>query len=331
MKKCLDSLHREGNFRRLPKPNQLIDFASNNYLGLASSTGSRLLTGNSPLAEQLEESISAFHGYAAGLLFTCGYMANIGLISAVASENDTIFYDEHVHASTHDGIRLSRAKSLPFRHNDVDHLKKRLKGRNSASYICIESLYSIEGDFAPLQEIAELSTEYGAKLIVDEAHATGVFGPAGKGLVAEHALQSHVFAHVVTFGKALGAHGAIILGSLNLKDTLINYSRPFIYTTALPESALSAIKRSYELFPSMDKERRYLQQLFKKSPIYSVKIPGNTAAKSLSQHLAMSGFDTRPILSPTAQRGSESLRICLHTYNSQEDVNRLVECIERYR
>lgn len=228
-----------GNLRQLqlPASHMPIDFSSNDYLGLArstqlavavlkevekysgplnghGSTGSRLLTGNSLYAHELEDAIARFHGFEAGLLFGCGYMANVGLISAVAGNGDTIIYDAGVHASMMDGMRLSRAQAYPFRHNDLDHLEHRLKNlpREGDLFICVESLYSTDGSKAPLGEICRLAKQYEGHVIVDEAHAVGVQGVSGKGLVAEYDLTADVFAQIVTFGKALGTHGAIVLG-----------------------------------------------------------------------------------------------------------------------
>ena len=232
-----------GNLRKLQVPQNLIDFASNDYLGLArssgladlvaeelskqttslngfGSTGSRLLTGNSCYAQDLENSIAMFHGFAAGLLFNCGYMANLALLSTIADSGDCIFFDTKIHASTHDGIRLSKAKALPFKHNDTAHLESRLKDCTTQCdrFICVESIYSTDGSLAPLSEICRIAKEYEAYLIVDEAHAVGAYGSQGRGLVAEQNLCADVFAQMLTFGKALGTHGAIILGNQTLKQ-----------------------------------------------------------------------------------------------------------------
>lgn len=319
---------RLGNRRRLHTLPGLIDFSSNDYLGLAKelkweekmgSTGSRLLTGNSAYAEELERDIANFHGFEAGLLFNCGYMANLGLLSILTG---AILFDANVHASMRDGMKLSKATAFPFRHNDLDHLESRLKS-HPQSYICIESIYSTDGSIAPLQEIKNLSEHYGAHLIVDEAHAVGVYGPRGRGLASE------AFAKVVTFGKALGAQGAIILCSHQLRELLINFANSFIYTTALPYYSLAAIKSSYNLFPQLDKERAHIQQLIQilgsKSHIHAVKIPGNHPAKQASQRLINLGFDVRPLLSPTVQKGHEVLRISLHAFNTPQQVRTLCE------
>lgn len=327
-------LRREklGNLRKLPACQVLVDFSSNDYLGLArklewsgrfGSTGSRLLNGNSTYAVELEERIAKFHGYEAGLLFNCGYMANLGLLSILTG---TILFDAQVHASTRDGIALSRANAFPFRHNDLEHLENRLKNSSGVRFICIESIYSTDGSIAPLPEICHLAKQYGAEVIVDEAHATGVMGPQGRGLVAEHNLTDQIFAQVVTFGKGLGAYGAIVLGSNTLKASLINFATSFIYTTAPPLQVLAAIKCSYDLFPTMEKERAHLKKLSGcKTHILSVPIQGNAEVKKAAQTLREHGFDVRPLLSPTVQRGHEALRICLHAFNTEKE---LLSCKE---
>lgn len=347
-----------GNLRTLKINEPLIDFSSNDYLGLArspvlarsvfqewemhlsdlnglGSTGSRLLTGNSSYAQKLEEKIAKFHGYEAGLLFSCGYMANVGLLTAVANQDSVIFYDAAVHASTHDGIRLSRAKAFPFRHNDIEHLENRLKSCLSGGdrFICIESIYSTDGTVAPLNEISELARDYEAHLIVDEAHAVGACGSNGRGLATD------VFAQVATFGKAVGVYGAIVLGSHALKQTLINFATSYIYTTALPFQTLAAIKCSYDLFPEMDQERDHLQKLiqafrasfssFSMSHIQSVPIVGNEAVKRTAEAIVEQGFDVRPLMSPTVRRGHEVLRICLHAYNKEDELAELINHLQR--
>lgn len=355
-----------GNFRHLQITKNLIDFSSNDYLGLArssslaasirkewsacssplnglGSTGSRLLTGNSAYAQELENRVARFHGYEAALLFNCGYMANVGLLSTIASEADIIFFDSAVHASTHDGLRLGRAKSFVFRHNDLEHLENRLKNCSLLGnrFICIESIYSTNGSIAPLPEICLLAKKYDAHLIVDEAHATGICGPRGQGLVAQHNLTSQVFAQVITFGKALGTQGAMVLGNNTLKQVLINFATSYIYTTALPFHSLAAIKCSYDLFPKLEHERRHLQKLVRMfrekhfhsslTHIQSVQIEGNENVKCFSKKLISRGFDVRPLMSPTVRRGCERLRICLHAFNQEEEVASLLEHIQDCR
>lgn len=345
-----------GNLRELKIETDLIDFSSNDYLGMArsplfaasiakemkardplcgiGSTGSRLLTGNSTYVQELERTIATFHGYESGLLFNCGYMANSGLLSSIAQYGDQIFFDASIHASMREGIKLSSAEAFAFRHNDLNHLEKRLKmdRKRAERFICIESIYSTDGSIAPLQEICFLAERYGAHVIVDEAHAVGVWGPQGRGLVAENHLNSRVFALIATCGKALGCFGAIILGSSLLTQTLINYATSSIYTTALPFLCLYAIKCSYDRFPFLEAERahvRRLIQLFQSAnsfatQIQALSIPGALTVKHASNMLKEKGFDVRPLTSPTVQRGQEVLRICLHAHNTERQVHALL-------
>jgi 8-amino-7-oxononanoate synthase len=342
-----------------------IDLSSNDYLGLArsaalktlidkrfgeqesyynGSTGSRLLSGNSELAEELERKIATFHGAEAGLLFNSGYDANIGLFSCIAQRHDTILYDELCHASIIDGICLSHATSYKFAHNNIQDLEAKLSRAPGNVFIAIESVYSMDGGISPLEELCVLAKKYDANLIVDEAHATGVIGEQGKGLVNALQLEHYVFARMHTFGKAVGVHGAIILGSSLLRKYLLNFARSFIYSTALPPYALLAIGCAYDVMEEAHDERKALQWLtlhFKNtaaqyrnialldsnSPIQSILVHGNARAKSVSVYLRKSGFDVRPILSPTVAQGKERLRICLHSFNTEVEINRLLQNI----
>ncbi|MFK8105379.1 MAG: aminotransferase class I/II-fold pyridoxal phosphate-dependent enzyme [Saprospiraceae bacterium] len=343
-----------------------IDFCSNDYLGFArnldlkrriverlqkgtpmiGATGSRLISGNSDFCEALEVKIAQFHEAAAGLIFNSGYDANLGLLACVSDRNDTIIYDELAHASIRDGIRLSRSKAFSFRHNNLVDLEKKLRyAKEGERIIVVESIYSMDGDQAPLLEIHQLAQKYGAALIVDEAHATGVVGPQGKGLVVELGLAQEVFARIHTFGKALGCHGAIILGNDNLRDYLINYARSFIYTTALPWDSLIAIEEAYQLLEHTPAKQQIirLQSHFEKvvsptilanlipseSPIKSLLIPGNQAAKKLAQSFAKQGVAIKAILAPTVPAGQERLRICLHSFNTLEEINTLAEILNQ--
>jgi 8-amino-7-oxononanoate synthase len=359
--KKLAGRRKAGNLRQMQTAQNGVDFASSDYLGLArslrlkeaierelclysyqtGSTGSRLLTGNSRYAEELENQLAAFHGYEAGLLFNCGYMANAGIFSAIADGNDALFFDAGVHASTKDGIRLSSVKAFPFRHNDPVHLETRLKNCSASGkrFICIESVYSTDGSLAPLLILCDLAKKYDAHLIVDEAHAVGIFGPNGRGLAAEKNLTSKIFAQITTFGKAVGAFGAIVLGNSLLKEALINFAHSYIYTTALPFHTLAAIKCSYDLFPQLDTERSRLFGLIQHcgnrflnadAPIQAFLIKGNEAVKKASQKLKEQGFDVRPLMSPAVRKGHELLRICLHSFNTDCEVNSLLEIMERF-
>lgn len=344
----------------------LIDFCSNDYLGFArdieddfqmeaadkesvlatlGSTGSRLISGNSGLGEDLERYIAEYHDSQAGLIFNSGYDANLGLFSSIPQRGDTVLYDELCHASIRDGIKLGNCHAYNFAHNNLDELKKLLGKARGEIFIAVESVYSMDGDFADLNSIVELAENYHAKLIVDEAHATGLFGEKGEGRVVELGLQSRVFARVHTFGKALGRHGAIVLGDHNLRSFLINFARSFIYTTALPNSSLMSIKNGYDKMSKMNYKELKLSNLiglFKKlvedgislslivsnSPIQSLICGENELAKRLSNALENEGIDVRPILSPTVKKGTERLRICLHEFNNEEEITKLVNCLK---
>jgi len=359
-------------FRRLRLPDGKTDLCSNDYLGIATngliekaltgqsdradptaisrstphgSCGSRLLAGNYPLIEETEKELAAFHAASAGLIFNSGYDANLGLLSCLPQRGDTVLYDQLSHASIRDGIRLSFARAFSFGHNDLQDLEHHLRTtkREGTVFVVTESVFSMDGDQAPLAEITALCHRYDAHLIVDEAHATGVIGQKGEGLVQQLQLQNACFARVHTFGKAVGCHGAVILGSPRLRDYLINFSRPFIYTTALPPSAILAIQKAYSLFPGMHPERAHLQTLIdilqnadlpfeklsSRTPIQGVIIPGNEAAGAMAAALQDEGLDVRPILYPTVPRGGERLRIVLHAFNTVADVDKLIAILQK--
>ena len=169
------------------------------------------------------------------------------MISAIGRPTETIFYDEMVHASLHDGMQLSKAKCISFSHNDLNDLRSKMEQAEGNLIVVVEALYSMDGDFSPLSELVELCKEFKANLVVDEAHAVGVYGPNGSGRVVEFSLENDVFARVVTFGKALGCHGAIVLGSPLVRDYLVNYARSFIFTTAAPLHTLISVKCAYDM------------------------------------------------------------------------------------
>ncbi len=359
--KALDARKAEGLLRELRVVKNKIDFSSNDYLGLSrnqelhqrvdhayqssslgnklGSTGSRLISGNNVYFEQTEALLATVHLAESALLFNTGYMANLAVFSTLPQKGDTILYDELSHACIKDGIRLSMADRFPFRHNDLEGLENKLKKAKGQKYIAVESVYSMDGDFAPLKELVVLCEKYEAILIVDEAHSTGVFGKNGSGLVCELGLESQIPIRIHTFGKAMGCHGAVVVGPKELKPYLVNFARPFIYTTGMSLHSTIAIHESY-LYLS---QNTYLQQVIKdriqlfnqllphseskiksESPIQAIVFPGNNHAKSKALELQMAGFDVRPILSPTVKKGSERLRICLHTFNSESDIGNLI-------
>ena len=356
----LQRRREEDALRRLAITGAGIDLCSNDYLGvvrnkriesvidhsaaqekLYGSTGSRLISGNYRLIEETEKQIARFHASPSALIFNSGYDANTGLLGSVPQRGDTVLYDQLSHASIRDGIRLSLAHSFSFAHNDLADLEKKLRQASGNIFVVTESIFSMDGDSAPLREIVDLCRRYEARLIVDEAHATGVVGRSGEGLAQMLQLQEDCFARIYTFGKALGCHGAVIACSSLLRDYLINFSRPFIYTTAMPASAVLAIQAAYSLFPGMQEERNNLQSLIgafraaagnlviseSKTPIQAVIIPGNRQVKAAASRLQENGFDLRPILSPTVPQGKERLRVVLHAFNTIAEVERAIGMI----
>jgi 8-amino-7-oxononanoate synthase len=344
----------ENALRELKVNNHLIDFCSNDYLGFASeksihqvdvqliqfgATGSRLISGNHQITEEVESYLADFYKSDSALLFNSGYTANLGFFSCVPQRGETVIYDELIHASIRDGIRLGNANSFSFKHNDLEELENKIAKAEGNIYLVVESVYSMDGDFAPLKEISTICEKYNAALIVDEAHAVGVFGN-GKGLCVELGIENDVFARVITFGKAYGCHGAAILGSNELRDYLINFSRPFIYTTALPLQSIISIKKAHEfLITNLDRIEKLkanidyfqsstfnfqLSTLNSKSAIQCIIISGNDEVKQLAEKIQQQGFDVRPILSPTVPKGQERLRICLHSFNSKEEITKLI-------
>ncbi len=368
----LEARSQKGILRSLTSPAPgLVDFSSNDYLGLAASevlaqriteeightpahgaTGSRLLSGNTHYAQELEEELALFHGAEAALLFNSGYAANCGFFSAVPQRGDTLFYDEASHASMKEGIRLSFAQSFPFRHNDVEDLQRKVKRAQGDVYVAVESLYSMDGDFAPLLELVTLCQEQGLFLVVDEAHSNGMYGQNGEGLVSALKLEEQVFARVMTFGKAMGCHGAAVIGPRQLQQFLLNFSRPFIYTTALPLASLVAIRQAYRLLPELSTERSRVQELSNYyqsltpdlsvwapfsgkqaqngSPIQAWQLPNPVALRNLAQRIQASGFDVRPVFSPTVRAGKERLRLVLHAYNTPTQVLELCNLLHQH-
>lgn len=362
LQQALQQRQESDSYRILPQPATGVDFMSNDYLGLATqgrlqqtiaqqyphatqpgSTGSRLLAGNTVFAQQLEQKIALHHRAEAALLFNSGYDANVGLLSAIANKHTVIIYDEYCHASIKDGIRLSICKQkIAFKHNQCSHVSKLLEqyGAQHPVLIITESVFSMDGDIAPLIELAALATAHQAHLIVDEAHATGVFGPQGAGLVAHLGLETQVFARVHTYGKAMGCHGATVVGSTLLQQYLINFARSFVYTTALPLHSLYAIESAYSLLqqggvmaPLQEVIHYYLQQTAplaipqlsaNRTPIQTLVVGNNHTCKQISMQLEQNNLLAKAILSPTVRLGSERIRICLHSYNTFPEIDALL-------
>ena len=357
-----------GLLRSLPAGKSDVDFLSNDYLGLARSselkkrielayeqlpenlngaTGSRLLSGNTVYAENLEKDLAQVFKGEKALLFNSGYVANLALLATIPQRGDTIIMDELAHACMKEGARLSFAEKRSFRHNDVDDLEKNLKKAQGAIFVVVESVYSMDGDFCPLREILDLCKTYEAHLIVDEAHSTGAMGVKGSGLACSLGVEKEIFARVYTFGKGMGVHGAVVIGSEPLIQYLINFARAFIYTTALPLHSLVSIRESFSYLgenPGLQSNLRAkidyfvqtrIPQLRKKgilttdsrSAIQGVIVPGVDNARDLASFLQNEGMNVRPILSPTVKMGSERLRVCLHNYNTETEMDHLTDLI----
>jgi 8-amino-7-oxononanoate synthase len=386
----LESRKQKKAFRSLKVPSNLIDFSSNDYLGFAQSsdifdkthqflvqnnikqngaTGSRLLSGNHNLYPKVEQFLSEVHQSESATIFNSGYDANIGFFSSVPQRGDVILYDELIHASIRDGIKLSNAKAFKFLHNDLDSLEellKRVRPFNSEQsdneiqkrvqydnvvYVVTESVFSMDGDTPDLVAMSTIVQKYNAYFVVDEAHAVGVFDA---GLIKKLNLQDEVFARIITFGKAMGCHGATILGSVALQNYLVNFSRSFIYTTGLPPHSLASIKCAYDemmrflggvyLERSRKAQSDTLQQnihhflkevmrlqldfIASCSAIHCCVVSGNEKVKNISSQLHQKGFDVKAILSPTVPKGKERLRFCLHSYNSTKEITEVLELLK---
>lgn len=357
--KALSERQTNGQLRKLEGDAKAShDFFSNDYLGFVANgmlrfsnvakrsgaTGSRLLSGDSNFALEVEQFIADFHNTESALLFQSGYMANLGLISCIAKRGDTILYDRLVHASLRQAVQLSTASVYAFGHNDMRDLKAKLEKAKGTVFVVTEALFSMDGDFGALKEICELTNKFGGYVIVDEAHSTGLFGEQGRGLVDELGLQKQVWARIHTFGKAAGAHGAAVLGSNHLKQFLINFSKPFIYTTASSDHSLNLIKESLNLFKN-DLARkelwglvRYFESKIKEvdldayfypssSPIKCLRILEEGEALKIAKSLQEANFMVKAIRYPTVPKGTDRIRICLHRHNTQDQIDRLINLI----
>ena len=375
LKNKIETRNQNNSLRKLSSTKNLIDFASNDYIGFAKSntifnathsylidnniiqngsTGSRLLSGNHRVYEEAENFIAKFHQSESALIFNSGYDANVGFFGAVPQRNDIILYDELSHASIRDGIQLSNAKSYKFQHNDFEDLERLIQNLSTKPqdlttiYIVTESVFSMDGDTPNLEELVLITNKYNCNLVVDEAHALGVFGDCGEGVVQMLGLQDAVFARIVTFGKGLGCHGAAIIGSNELKNYLVNFARSFIYTTGLSPHAVATIlvayrhleneKKALEILKensihfNQEKNILGLKPMFvrSKSAIQSAIIPGNQNVKAIANQLQEKGFDVKAILSPTVPEGQERLRFCLHSFNSKEEISEMLKLLSAF-
>ncbi len=370
LNKKLQDRKTNNAFRQLGNSASMVDFSSNDYLGFAKSevlfenahqylikhkiiqngsTGSRLLSGNHNLYNIFEKVLCEFHNSESALVFNSGYDANLGFFSTLPQRGDVILYDELIHASIRDGLKMSDAKSYKFKHNDLADLENLIGKyqRTSEIYVVTESVFSMDGDSPDLIALAKLGKKYYFRLIIDEAHAVGVFGENGVGKVQELHIEDAVFARIITFGKAIGCHGAAILGSQNLKAYLVNFCRSFIYTTALPPHTLVTLNSAYLILPKTEAlkvlhenvaffkseiVRLGLTSLFidSDSAIHCCVISGNETVKTIAGQLINKGFDVKPILSPTVPLEKERLRFCLHSYNSHQEISEVLSTLATF-
>lgn len=362
--RALEALLRRSRLRAL-EPAAGLDFTSNDYLGLADSAalraglaealergvpvgagGSRLLRGNHPEHEALEAEAAAFFGAPSALYFGGGFIANAALFSTLPQRGDLIVYDELIHASVHEGLRLSRADARPFRHNDADACAEAIaawrgEGGSGQPWIATETLYSMDGDRAPIDALHEIADANGAMLILDEAHATGVFGPDGRGLGAHLEGRDNVVS-LHTCGKALGVMGALVIAPAPLKDFLVNRARAFIYATAPSPLMAAAVRCALKIIASEPERRAKLHariattgSLLKAklgivpsgSQIQPIIVGSDTRAVALATALRNRGFDIRAIRPPTVPDGTARLRMTLTLNTSEVQVAGLIDAL----
>jgi 8-amino-7-oxononanoate synthase len=363
----LELLRERAQLRTLEHPTG-INLCSNDYLGLAAdprlkkavaeavarvgavgSTGSRLLSGNAREWEELETEFAEFAGTQAALYFGSGYAANVGLLSSLFGPNDVVFSDALNHASLIDGIRLSRAAKVIYPHGDMAFLEKVLREHSCATHrkyakvIVTESVFSMEGDIAPLDSLLRLAREYDAELIVDEAHATGLLGPQGRGVTASFGAAREILAIVHTCGKALVSAGAFVCCSELLKQYLVNHARTFIFSTAMPPYFAGQIRAALDLAIGADRERahvRLISDLLRKelkcagtgfgaseTQIVPVMCGTNEAALHVASGLQERGFGVRAIRPPTVPTGAARVRLSLTAQITREEILRVANAL----
>lgn len=357
----LASLARRDRLRALA-PRAGLDFASNDYLALAGAPelaeiarealargapvgagGSRLLRGNHPEHEALEEEAATYFGSESALFFGAGFSANEALIATLPQRDDLILYDQLVHASAHDGMRLSRAPRRAFSHNDLDALEDALRvwRRNGATgrpWVVVESLYSMDGDFAPIDDIVALASHYDGFAIIDEAHATGVYGPGGRGRAAAFEARDNIIT-IHTCGKALGVSGALVCLAKPLRDFLVNRGRNFIFSTAPSPLIAACVRGALRLIACADDRRAELtarvdlagKELRARcgiapsgSQIQPIIVGADGRALALAERMRQRGYDIRAIRPPTVPEGAARLRLSLTLHASETQTARMI-------
>lgn len=360
----LDKRRLDDKLRKLEVPNKsLIDFWSNDYLGLSKhaelqsylkgaisemghlyigATGSRLISGNYARLEQLESFLAKSMQAGSATFFPSTYLANIALLGSLATRHDTYVIDVSCHASLKEGVRLSQAQKLTFFHNEVQHLERQLNQAKGQTYVVTESLFSMEGDFSPLGEILSVCKEKGAILIVDEAHASGLFGAGGSGLVEETGLVQDDVVRIVGFGKAFGQAGGTVLGPANLKPWMSNFALPFIYSTAPSPVQVETLSQTLHwLEPKLQGLQVAFRQNLKRcnsqwslvsratqhSPIQQLMCSSVQDARRLADVLRMHNIGAKAILPPTVPEGRQQLRFTWHLFNTMEEMELLVSLV----
>jgi len=313
-------------------------------------TGSRLLSGHAAVWEQLEEEFAEFAGTEAALYLGSGYLANLGLLTALLNKDDLVFSDALNHASLIDGMRLSGARKIIYPHLDLNALECELRKRANEpgrKLIVTESVFSMEGNIAPVTEIVEIAERHGTGVIVDEAHATGVQGPVGRGIAVRDGIAEHLAAAVHTCGKALASAGAFVCGSAALKEHLINHARTFIFSTAMPPYMAEQVRAALGLARGMDRERGALMAKARRlvgglrsagwdtgqseTQIVPLIIGENEQALSAAEHLQSQGFAVRAVRPPTVPPGSARLRFSLTCGISDDELLRLENSLNSWR
>lgn len=351
--------------RRTLQPPSGIDLSSNDYLGLSrhpaitqamaqsvldegcGSTGSRLLRGERPSFSAIEERFAAFKGTETSLYFGTGYAANISVLTTFIERHDTVFCDVQNHASIVDGIRLSRAKRIKFRHCDLDDVASKLRSARGEGqkFLVTESLFSMDGDFAPLAGYAELCRETNTVLIVDEAHAVGIYGRRGSGWIEHTGLEAMGILSVDTAGKALGVSGAFVSGPAWARDYLIQRARPFIFSTAPPPAVAAAIDASLTIVAAEPARRQRVRDLAatlrgllmkngidtipSESQIVPILLGDNARATSVATELQQEGFDVRAIRPPAVPAGTARLRISVNANLDESVLRRFAASLQR--
>lgn len=346
-----------------------VNLCSNDYLGLATDarlreavlsavrdapriggTGSRLLSGHFAVWDEIEEEFAQFAGTAAALYFGSGYAANLGVLTSLVRKGDLVFSDELNHASLIDGIRLSGARKVIYPHLDLNALESALREHQHGTerkFVVTETVFSMDGDVAAFADLAELCERFGAALIVDEAHATAVHGPGGRGIAAEAGGLERVAALIHTCGKALASAGAFVCGSALLREHLINHARTLIFSTAMPSYMAGQIRAALRLAKTMDAQRAYLQSRSRRlaaelreegydtarssTQIVPVVLGGNEEAMAAAEYLQEQSFAVRAIRPPTVKEGSARLRLSITSAVAPRELERLGDCLRFWR